>query len=76
MLFNALWVTSNYPIALNHLLLWGLEQVEQEQAAKESALERLAEMEQRLQDAGIDSGMGKSKAGNCLYQLVSAMFWG
>ncbi|MDJ0704675.1 MAG: Uma2 family endonuclease [Leptolyngbyaceae cyanobacterium MO_188.B28] len=36
------------------LLLWGFEQVEQERVAKESALQRLAEMERRLRDAGID----------------------
>ena len=36
------------------LLLWGTEQVEQERAAKESALQRLAVLEQRLREAGID----------------------
>lgn len=37
-----------------NLLLWGSEQVKQEQATKNSALRRLALLEQQLRDAGIE----------------------
>lgn len=37
-----------------NLLLWGTELVEQEREAKENALKRLEELEQRLRDAGIE----------------------
>lgn len=37
-----------------NLLLWGTELVEQEREAKETALKRLEELEQKLRDAGIE----------------------
>ena len=37
-----------------NLLLWGTELVVQEREAKEAALKRLSELEQRLRDAGIE----------------------
>jgi hypothetical protein len=37
-----------------NLLLWGFESVEKERREKEAALQRLAELEKRLRDAGIE----------------------
>ena len=37
-----------------NLLLWGFESVEQERQEKEAALQRLAELEKRLLNAGIE----------------------
>jgi hypothetical protein len=37
-----------------NLLLWGFELVEREQREKEVALQRLADLEKRLRDAGIE----------------------
>ncbi|WP_417033550.1 hypothetical protein [Dolichospermum planctonicum] len=37
-----------------NLLLWGFESVEQERREKEAALQRLADLEKRLLNAGIE----------------------
>ncbi len=37
-----------------NLLLWGFELVEQERREKEAALQRLADLEKRLLNAGIE----------------------